>query len=259
MIPIIFESFATLLARRNPRNYPACVSILRYLAILNYFFPAPFASQSRPKQPIPVRRPHFTFKSNKSFHLIHRITKMSDSCQSASLRRSQSPPQTPCSSPSTVTACTANIANDSSIILNTCAAFDTPPASLSVSASTSASATLAKTTPAVEASEVGTQSPALVAAQPEVYDEIVHSILELSPDEWFTEGQAAVFKEQSRSQEGAEILQGKFVAAFETASEAQMVYADILRESSLDPNTYAFRIFKTFTLASILHKQVCNP
>ncbi|PVH82577.1 hypothetical protein DL98DRAFT_652984 [Cadophora sp. DSE1049] len=104
--------------------------------------------------------------------------------------------------------------------------------------------------------DYGTPTPAGLATRCEAYDKIVSSIVKLHPDEWLNEGQAAVYKEQFRTRKGAEVLQEKLVHAFEAASRAQMVYAEILLKfHSLDPDTYAFRVFKTWTLANILYNQ----
>lgn len=103
-----------------------------------------------------------------------------------------------------------------------------------------------------------TRNAAVLLEKNTAYDEIVSSIMKLHPDDWFSEGQAAVKREQSQTRKGAALLQEKLVHAFETASKAQLAYSEILREGhSLEPNTYAFIVFKTWTLAKILSGKVC--
>ena len=103
-----------------------------------------------------------------------------------------------------------------------------------------------------------TRNAAVLLEKGTAYDEIVSSIMKLHPDDWFSEGQAAVRKEQSQTRKGAELLHAKLVDAFEAASKAQLAYSEILREGhSLEPNTYAFMVFKTWTLAKILCEKVC--
>ncbi|KAG4430681.1 hypothetical protein IFR05_013833 [Cadophora sp. M221] len=176
---------------------------------------------------------------------------MSDFCQIFPEPLSYSAPQTPCSSTSTTkdlyTPCTYNRASSVETFFTH---FSTPPVSK----------TPIKPTHSVELEHaltaISTLAPAGLETRSEEYDEIVASTMNLPLDEWLTEAQAAVFMEQLDSQDGAEALQAKFVEAFEAASKAQMMYADILRDCpSLDPNSHAFRIFKTWTLAKILYDQ----
>lgn len=103
-----------------------------------------------------------------------------------------------------------------------------------------------------------TRNAAVLFERGAAYDEIVSSIMTLHPDDWFSEGQAAVQKEQSQTRKSAELLLEKFVQAFEAASKAQLAYSELLRGGhSLEPDTYAFIVFKTWTLANILSEKVC--
>lgn len=102
-----------------------------------------------------------------------------------------------------------------------------------------------------------TRNAAVLFERGAAYDEIVSSIMPLHPDDWFSEGQAAVQKEQSQTRKSAELLLEKFVQAFEAASKAQLAYSELLRGGhSLEPDTYAFMVFKTWTLAKILSEKV---
>lgn len=97
-------------------------------------------------------------------------------------------------------------------------------------------------------------TPSELTTQCKAYDKIVTSIMDLPPDDWISEGQEAVYKEQLRSRKGAQVLQEKLIHAFEAASQAQLVYAEMLGNChSLDPDTLAFKVFKTWTLAKILY------
>ncbi|KAH9206037.1 hypothetical protein DL95DRAFT_470021 [Leptodontidium sp. 2 PMI_412] len=176
---------------------------------------------------------------------------MSDFHQCPTMRMSQSPPQTPYSWTSTPKGPYRPSAYNRSV---------SPATPFTTFSTTTASSTSIKATHSVEVDNLfedfSTPPAARLATQTSAYNEIVASIMDLPLEEWLTEAQAAVYKEQLRTQSGAEVLQAKFIEAFEAASKAQMLYADILRDChSLDPNTHAFRIFKTWTLAKILYDQ----
>ncbi|KAH7313164.1 hypothetical protein BKA65DRAFT_574239 [Rhexocercosporidium sp. MPI-PUGE-AT-0058] len=175
---------------------------------------------------------------------------MSDFHQGLLVCLTQSPPQTPSSSATTskapLTPYTYSTSNDTSPFTS----YTTP----------TTPSTPIKPTCAVLSEQsfgdFGTPNPTGLATRSEAHDEIVSSIMELPLDEWLTQGQAAVYGEQLWDQQGAEILQGKFVEAFEAASRAQSMCAEILRDCpSIDSNTHAFRIFKTWTLAKLLYDQ----
>ncbi|KAK0102835.1 hypothetical protein ONS95_000966 [Cadophora gregata] len=90
----------------------------------------------------------------------------------------------------------------------------------------------------------------------DAYDDTVAAIVRLAPEAWLSEGQAAVYKDQLSSVKGAKNPQEKLVHAFEPAIKAQFLYAKILRSChSLDPGIHAFRVFKTWNLATILFYQ----
>ncbi|CZT03780.1 uncharacterized protein RAG0_10428 [Rhynchosporium agropyri] len=103
---------------------------------------------------------------------------------------------------------------------------------------------------------LSTSTPAKVASRTEDYDDIFKSVLKLPEDKWESASLKFLLKEDLVSRKNAKILREKFVKAVEAVKETRSACGWMWRSGpSVDPESYAFRIFNTFTLAMILKDQ----